>query len=317
MDIGIDAIINRPSNERFSKYTAKTESELEKGMDSHGSFTYLPERRSRPNGTSEYQGECNTESITSPPISVFSLQENRSDRSSVSTTVEGMAKTEEAPPQVPKEPGIDHLRDAEQDSFAKSFKILANDPHPVEKYKTEILTNASFSDSPCADWSESESESEPDFDELSLATRQFFFSLTVTGVFRHRLMRQLTRILISKIRGIREGSFRECTVSSDNPSPNNSSTPTSSTKSNTNGTTSQDKATGTKKRQVDGDNGDDGQDDEGGGKRSRREPPKPSVMRANRARFSCPYYKLDPQSFGPRTAHSFCGGTWPDISKLK
>jgi hypothetical protein len=238
-----------------------------------------------------------------------------SNQSSASISGKAKVKREEQRPPIPVERNIDHRESAEKDYVAADFNKTANEPPLVED--SEMLsTTTSFSESPDANGSESDSE--PDSYGPSLAARQFFSSLAVTGVFRQRLMHQLSRIFTPKITGIGEASFRQRASSSENTSPNNnSSTPISFATSNSNGTSSQGKTTCTKKRMLDEDDGDDDQDDKEDGKRPRREPPKPAAIREKRIRFSCPYHKHDPQSFGPTTAYSFCGGSWPDISKLK
>jgi hypothetical protein len=314
-DMGIDAIINRARIPSVQEYTVKNESELEAHKETHHlSSLHLAQPCWRPNNSIEHQGIWSHESFTLPPMPAFLSELRPSNQSSASISGEAKVKTEDQRPPIPVERNIDRRESAENNYVAADFNQTANEPTPVED--SEMLsTTTSFSESPDANGNESNSE--PDCYEPSLAVRQFFSSLAVTGVFRQRLMHQLSRIFTPKITGIGEASFRQCTSSSENTSPNNSSTPISFATSNANGTNSQGKTTCTKKRLLDEDDGDDDQDDKEGGKRPRREPPKPAAIREKRNRFSCPYHKHDPQSFGPTTAYSFCGGSWPDISKLK
>lgn len=265
----------------------------------------------------EHTARDSTISVATTSSSGFWPGMGPTNRSSISTAAESIVEPVQSIQLAPAEPGCNHRRGVEEDSSAKNVKILANTLPLVGEPEIQTLSiNDTCTDSPCADCSEYESESEPDVNdshEPSLAARQFLLSLTVTGMLRQKLICQLARLTFSQIGGIQEGSLRKCPISSGSES----STPSSSTRTNTNGNTSHDQGILTHKRMVHKEDSDDDQDHEEGKKRPRREPPEPSVTQTNRVGFSCPYHKLDPQNFGTGKKNAVCGGNWPNIGKLK
>jgi hypothetical protein len=160
-------------------------------------------------------------------------------------------------------------------------------------------------------------ESDCSYEDLQTeSTRQHFILLSFISALRYKLHCQL-------MQGVRitfgsEGIARDTpstrnttsgSISRGNASTNTSSPSSSAREGSQTGNHAKSRASG-KKRAAEDD--DKEQDDGRSSKRSRKDL-SDFVSQTERRKFPCPYYKLDPITFG----NSVCEHDWPDIAKLK
>jgi hypothetical protein len=160
-------------------------------------------------------------------------------------------------------------------------------------------------------------ESDSSYEDLQTeSTRQHFILLSFISTLRYRLHCQLMQAFRIKFRseGTERGTPSTRNTSSGSISRGNASTNASSPSSSAregSQAVNQAKSRASGKRRAAEDDGEE-QDDGGSSKRPRKDP-SDFVSPPERRRFPCPYYKLDPITFG----NSVCEHGFKDIARLK
>jgi hypothetical protein len=163
-----------------------------------------------------------------------------------------------------------------------------------------------------------DNESDSSYEDLQTeSTRQHFILLSFISALRYKLQLQLMQAFRIKFRSDRteRGMLSTGNTSAETTSIANASTNSSSPLSSTRGgsqTRNQANSRASGKKRAADDNGEE-QDDDRNSKRSRKGPSELFISPPDRRKFPCPYYKLDPITFG----NTVCQHDWPDIAKLK
>ncbi|KAH7360815.1 hypothetical protein BKA65DRAFT_547526 [Rhexocercosporidium sp. MPI-PUGE-AT-0058] len=188
-----------------------------------------------------------------------------------------------------------------------------------------IVTNSGSQDThkfqdgePVGDHKAENNQTDPRSDESTTSgndRESLMWSLS--GALRATLLSTMMKAILTNWHGRHAPHFRECTKSTAVISGSAESQSLPPSLLNSSAATSLGSAgKESLKRGLQNGNNDDKQD-ENGRKRPRKEPNQALLKNDNLKRHPCPYRVHDSTLFRTKTGVDTCGGTWPDIAKLK
>lgn len=291
MDMGINAIINRPVDGRAIKVAAKIQT------DEAAEAPYVPDPKIPHQNDTDLQHVPENEESSEAQLSAFEGLLGASD-ASIGTT--------ESPYQ----------------SMAGCLSTLRSFSDAKAHSNYRDLSKASNEDANSVDNSLGDIDMEyrdksSNLESAPGVTQHYSMLLALTSVLRrgvlHRIMlefnRQVGKGSISSFAASGESSKGEALTGDEQQA-------TSSAIFSEHGGSSRSTISPGEKRQAD-DDADNDQNDKRDRKRQRKDPLKSGRAIAGRRKLPCPYHRHDPECFGLESGFDVCRRDWPDIAKLK